>query len=223
MAWALKNPEGFGDYWPKGDYDGWDEQLEDYVHNELSEEEKAKVWDGYRIKKLNFSEKFIKNLGAVMPQESPPGYQTEKSYTKLSSMIKIANRMVVVDESLKGIIEQVEPGIHQFFPFKITMPRGKEYPVHYYILVIRQFIEAYIPTQNTLIRRLRPSDSRFYAKSDTKKIYNQFQLSKKAIGSAHLWRDTRMRSPNIFISDTLQAAIAEAGLKIFRHHQVNEV
>ncbi|MCP4183250.1 MAG: hypothetical protein GY761_08020 [Hyphomicrobiales bacterium] len=221
MAWALKDPEGYGDYWPKGDDLGWDEQVETYVHNGMPEKEKARVCDGSVVFMSKISKKFHKDYGPVVWQESPPEYQTEKSCVNLASTIHVNNQLLAVDEALKDIIKQFEPDVHQFFPLKITMPKGIEYPVQYYIIVIRQFIEAYIPTDETL--GPQSTERVFFTKDDTKKGIAKLQLSKETIGSAHLWRDTRMRRPNVFISGALQAAIAEAGLKIFRHHKVMEV
>ncbi len=220
MAWALKDPDGFGKYWPLGSFKGWSKQVEAYVHNEMPEERKAQVYEDGSFSMWQMACKFYKDKGPVDSKESPTNFQTEKSYTELHSMIETESQLIAVDEALKQLIEQFEPGVHQFFPFIITMPKGKIFSKQYYVLLIRQFIEGFILVEGTF----RESGQRpnYYPVDGNKTGYNQIHVSKAAIGEAHLWRDTRMTHPNVFISDALQAAIKDAGLTILRHHKVKE-
>ena len=43
---------------------------------------------------------------------------------------------------MKRAIENLEPGVHQFqfWPIRIVMPKGREYPVPFYGTVIRRFL-----------------------------------------------------------------------------------
>ena len=230
MAWALKDPDGFGKYWPDGEFEGWDEQVEEYFNNGMSDEQKAQACNDGRLSMWSIAGKFHDDKGSVDEQESPKNFQTVKSYTELHSMIATESRVLAVDEDFKQLIEKFEPGVHQFFPFTITMPKGEIFPKQYFTLVIRQFIEGVIPKEGTyrddssydpFSKKLLKT--RYYPLGYTKPHYNKIHVSKEAIGSAHLWRDTRMTRPNVFISDSFQAAVKEAGLTIFRHHKVKEV
>lgn len=227
MAWALKEPIGFGKYWPDGSYKHWYDELREHAvatRSSMSKEFEAEVFDDENNNLFisPFVEKFTKNRRLVVEEEAPKYFHTSKKYTELHSMLSSESRILLVDEDLKSLIEEFEPGVHQFFPIAINMPKGKVYPKHYYILVIGSFLEAYLPVEGTF-NSSSGGGKRFFSLSHTKKEYNQLQLSKEVIASSHLWRDTRMASPNVFISDALQETIKESGLTIFVHHKVKEV
>ena len=50
---------------------------------------------------------------------------------------------VHVSEPLKDIIEALEPGVHFYWPIRMTGPKGVEYPVRYYGMQIRHFFKWY--------------------------------------------------------------------------------
>jgi hypothetical protein len=66
-------------------------------------------------------------------------------YKSLGSLIKLNDRILAVDEALKAIIERLESGVHQFFPIEIMMPSDKAPSVRYYVLVIGNYCDSFIP------------------------------------------------------------------------------
>ncbi len=43
MVWGLEEPGGFGIYYPQGDYPGWEERLEAYWRDQMTEDEKKRI------------------------------------------------------------------------------------------------------------------------------------------------------------------------------------
>ncbi len=244
MAWALKEPMSFGFYWPDGEFVGWDEQLYEYFETEISRAEKeqmlkkyydregvnfgkSELWNIRRYWKIQLVESMVGEIGDFVGQEAPLDprlfprvFKTVRTYKSLAAMIETESRIVAVNEALKNIIERLEPGVHQFHPFRIMMPRGREYPEPYHVLRIGRVLDSFIPVEGTYMGTL--GRGKLLAIDDTKKYLNKLAFSREKISGAHLWREKVLSRPNILMSDTLKQAIDDVGLRIFRHHKVKE-
>jgi hypothetical protein len=55
MVWALVEPGSFGDFFPNGDYFGWEEELKRYFDEEMSAEQMAA-----------FDNRFVSYMGRVV-------------------------------------------------------------------------------------------------------------------------------------------------------------
>jgi hypothetical protein len=222
MVWGLVDPNGFGDFFPHGDYVGWEVGLKRYFDDEMSAEQRA-TFDNWDVRYSEMvSRKFTRDLGPLEPHERPSEFALTETRKTLGSLIKLTDRLLAVDATLKEIIETLEPGVHQFWPLRITLPKGKEYPVSYYGLVIRRFIDGFVPEQSAFQKVSEQSDS-FFVKLPTKKGYGDLTVSKNAAAGNHLWRERRLLDPNIFFSDELQAKIARRGLRVPKHHQLRAI
>ena len=222
MVWGLFQPNGGGDYSPDGDHISRRNGLRKYFHEHMTDDERSKYSENELEYFYQVSRKFNEDLGPLQPQEMPSDWQTVKSHKTLGSLILMTNALLAVDEPLKNLIENLEPDVHQFWPMKIVMPKGKEYPVPYYGMVIRQFIDSFRPEQSVEGSwQKRPAG--YVVVDDTKRGVSKLAFDKQAFESAHLWREKNLNDPKICISDTLQKAIADAGLGIWRHYPMKEV
>lgn len=228
MAWALMEPQGMGDFFPRGKYVGFEETLKEYYENEMSDAEKKEMGIEDVISYSRFSRKFSGNFGALKPHEMPKEYAVLENYKKLGSIIQLGERLHAVDETLKSIITRLEPDVHQFWPIRITLRKGQDYPVPYYGMVIRRFLNSFVVEKSApgSWRKLGGGDHRvlYVPYSANKACCAGLALSQAAIGDAHLWRETMLDpGPNIFFSDALQAEIKSAGLRITRHYKLKDV
>src|SRR5207245_173725 len=98
----------------------------------------------------------------------PTEYRMRETPKSLASLIQLTDRLLAVDATLKEIIETLEPGVHQFWPIRMPMPRGKDYPVPYYAMIIGRFIDSFVPEQSEFNQTSRGSNS-FFANGPTKK------------------------------------------------------
>lgn len=234
MVWALIEPSGFGDFFPDGDYTGWRERLSEYAAANMSPEEKAAYYNFPASYVHEVADKFTREVGTqlggtpvvtpLLPREQPVWFETVKSYSNLGSLIMLTDRLLAVDGALKDILERLEPGVHMFWPLTITMPRGRVYPKPYYGMVIGTFLDSFEPgmsAEGSCVKN--PGFDSYKVSYPSKEYVSGLAFSKEKIGGAHLWRERRLRRPNICISDTLRHEIARAGLRIPKHVQAREV
>jgi hypothetical protein len=189
-------------------------------------------------------DKFVREIGILHPgdpavltlpqdHEWPRTFRLTRRIRRLGSLFKTTNRVLAVDEAMKDLIEGLEPGLHHFRPVALLQPDSEAFPGRYFILIIGQFRDSFIPvpeTEGTLWNR-----SSYLDKNNVRRFtgaytfpalsaerYAQLPLSSAAIAGAHLWRERNLIGPDFFISDTLYAAIKKAKLKIPQHFKVRE-
>ena len=80
-----------------------------YVRSKFGNE-LGKLIDGHRVER-------------PLPHEWPEEYRTTKTHDKLGSLVEI-DGFLAVEERLKALIVEIEPGVHDFRPLRITMPHG---------------------------------------------------------------------------------------------------
>ena len=223
MVWGVADPSGFGDFFPGGDYVGWNDDIKKYFNEEMSPEQRA-VFDNWDVSyRGEIVRKFVEDRGAVESHERPAEFRIRETRKSLGSLIKVSNRLLAADESLKEIIEELEPDVHQFWPLRITMPMGREYPVPYYGLVIRRFLDSFKPELSDEGSWSKTEFGRYHVSMPEKKRFCGLALSQSVFDGCHLWREKSLRTPEIFMSDALQAEIDRRGLRIPKHYKLKEV
>ncbi|MCG7495093.1 imm11 family protein [Thalassobius sp. Cn5-15] len=226
MTWGVIEPNGFGVHWPDGDYVGYDEGIEQYYKNSMPASEKAKLGMEARLLRSPFSDKFHKDLGWLADHEKPKVFKTWKSYKELFSLISLNSKLIAVDETLKGIIEELEPGVHQFWPIEITMPKDTSYPVPYYGMVIHNHLNSF--RLEDCDPGLAVDDSigdyiDYVVKARSRSDFKGLAMSREEIGNRHIWREKYLRDLWIFFSDELAARIKASGLKMPKHYPMKDV
>lgn len=222
MVWGLVSPGGFGDFYPDGDYVGWEEGIKKYFEEEMSPEQRA-AYDNWAVKyQGEVARKFTEDRGPLEAHERPSEFRMTEARKSLGSIIVLIDRLLAVDTPLKELIERLEPGVHQFWPLRMTMPKGKDYPVRYFGLVIRRFIDSFVPEQSAA-RQVSEGSDIYFANGATKKDYGDLTVSNRVVAGAHLWRERRLLMPGIFFSDELQAEMTRQGLRIPKHHQLKAI
>ena len=252
MVWGMSLPSGFGQFWPEGGFEGeidggpksgWSERLKAYFAEQTPEVQKELFdWVDHggsgavHSYPSYVSGKFISEVGTrenvytppftpIRPHEPPVSFDIVRGGKSLASLIALNNGILAVDEALKEVIERLEPGIHQFFPIEIKLRRGKVYPESYYILVIGRYFDSFSPEDSSKYswRDYAPKYPHVYRYEETKNGISGLAMFKDVFGSAHLWRERNFTNILTCFSDELQAAIAEAGLRIPKHYRMKEV
>jgi hypothetical protein len=239
MVWGMALPGSFGAFFPNGDYVGWWDELKKYFTNEMPAEQKALFIQNGRFYPSYAMSKFAHDPAKQMadyppftpiePHEAPKQFVLQKKYTGLGSLINTEARILAVDELLKDIIERFEPGVHRFFPIEISVPYRENYqtyfetyPRRFFILAIGQYIDSFSPEQSDSDSWKQPGQILIRYKEDERSM-SGLALSKQVFGGAHLWRERRMESPLICISDTLMTEIKKAGLRLPKHYRLKEL
>jgi hypothetical protein len=236
MVWGMALPKGFGEFWPDGDFEGWIDSLKSYYLESMPPGQQALFGEGPRgsLGYMGYAvRKFIGEPGSTIapdkpplspiePHEPPRSFDAEKSYSELGSLIMLSNGILAVDEALKNIIDRLEPGVHQFYPVEIKLPKGKVFPRSYYILVVGRYLESF-SAENSKDGSWHERRPGFYYHDASKKGTSGLAFLGTKIGDAHLWRERGFREELTCFSDELQKEIATAGLRIPAHHQMIEV
>lgn len=222
MVWGFSAPSSFGDFFPDGDYVGWEEAVARYFNEEMSAEQRAEFdnWDANYRREI--ARKFQEDRGPLLPHERPSAFRLAETRKTLGSLIVLVDGLFAVDEALKNIVETVEPEAHEFWPIHISMPRGRDYPGSYYGMVIGRFIDSFVLDESAVHQVMEGTDF-YYGNSPTKKGYSNLTLSKSVFSGNHLWRERRLRMPDVFISDELQSEIIRQGLRIPKHHEMRAI
>ncbi|MEL6510774.1 MAG: DUF1629 domain-containing protein [Pseudomonadota bacterium] len=122
MVWAIHQASGFGKYFLYGERVGWKEGLKAYW--DAQEAQGKPVDRGY----YEVSRKFTFDDGPLADVELVKEFRTEKGIKEIAAMAEITSQLLIVHQALKELIEALEPDVHQFWPMKISMPRGKVFP-----------------------------------------------------------------------------------------------
>ncbi len=237
-------PERFGEFWPDGDFEydstrkesGWSNRLRRHYLAQ-SPEEQIRLYDyhahgsdealhGAAEYPAYVAAKFISEMGtkdrpdglrltSVNPHEAPLTFDTEKTYAKLGSLIKLNDRILAVNEDLKAVIERFEPEVHQFFPIQIIMPNRSTFPEAYYTIVIGRYCDSFSPEKSSPNSyRTYPAFPGFYNCETSKKGITGLSLRKAGLDGAHLWRERAFRQNLTCFSDELISEIEKVGLSL---------
>ena len=227
MTWGLIHAMTYGTHFPGSRSVGYKEAVEAYFYTAFTEDEQNDLNSGMGgVPWTKFADKFTKDLGWLADHERPKRFRLQKTYKELCSLIFLENRLAAVDIRLKEIIEELEPGVHQFWPIDLIQPRDKPYPVPYFGMVVHSHLNCF---------RLKECDPG-HAEDESVGDYILYSISGKsradlkgvamsraAIGSHHLWRERYLHSPWFLLSDTLAARIHDAGLKMPKHYPMKDV
>lgn len=242
MVWGMDIPSTFGDFWPRGrfegDDDGWFDRLDKhFFEGPMPAEKKSLLENDLRAARLSYSLFVSMKLKgepgaradgrgppfiAVEQHEIPTFFKLEKSSETLGSLIALNYGILAVDENLKAILDRLEPDTHQFFPIEMRMPKAKTLPLQYYILLIGQYIESFSPADSKDGSWRKPLRGQFTHDS-SKKSFGGLALSKAKFGNAHLWRERGFMDWLTCFSDELREEIERARLRLPKHYKMREV
>jgi len=151
----------------------------------------------------------------VIPQDLAARQKDKK---KLCDAFNIIGFMCV-SSKFRGIIESLEPGVHQFFPIALQAIDGARYPDEYFIFNPCAVVDAYLgwaserwPEQNVGKPPFRPYFTGLL----------EATLSVPEIGDRHLWVGGFQGLNNVHISDDLHKRLEKAKIRYLWCRHFNE-
>ncbi len=122
-------------------------------------------------------------------------------------------RELVVCERVKDIVEELEPGVHRFFPMELYV--GKDYQRTDYFLNICNRLDA-LDRERTY-----PLNKRgfFYPEENQPRA---LVFSTEKIGNHHIWIDKFVPGGGPFISDVLAERLQAAAISGLSYHYIPE-
>lgn len=221
----MKLNSGFGDYFPDGSFAEWDEQLRQFSKNGLSDERRQAILQSKRSYRGWISNAFKQEIGAPwggtnvicpLDEELPKVFRTVRSYRTLASLIKLNDGLLAVDSDLSAIIEDLEPGLHRFWPIRIEMPNGVTYPSVYFGMLVGRFLDSFMPKESdpAAFRTGELLEDTYFLRAAASDTFSGVVFDGKVIGGSHLWRERKLLSISLLLSDTLKSRIDAANLRV---------
>ena len=159
------------------------------------------------------------------PADIPTEAVMESSHKLIPDFVPIGGMLSVCSE-VRALIEEIEPGVHEFFPVhirpktasKVLLRRDKR-PLAgpYYVLNIQTAIDAVCLERSEVeIRPIKPGMTLVFRKG-------RIVLYKNTVSGHHLWRGRTQLALNRFLSDTLMERITAAKFNGLEFEHVEEV
>ncbi|CAK0758639.1 putative PAS domain-containing protein [uncultured Gammaproteobacteria bacterium] len=131
-----------------------------------------------------------------------------------------------VTEAFRAMVEELEPGVHQFFPVEVTRKNGEPLEKQYYLLNVCQAIDAVIIDRSdvewTYTSLNIPGLTRIPVLQLTRGSPH-FTLSGPAIAGRHIWRGKSELSSLMFFSDALMQRVLEQRMRKLRFCRADEI
>jgi len=132
-----------------------------------------------------------------------------KKTSELPDSFRVREGLNIVSNELKSLIEEFDPGLHQFFPVEISLPAGREPETRYYIIIVTESKATIIPEMSKVSG---PRHGKNYSipVSETKTVF-----SSECQTGANIWREEGFRG-RLFISDEIDQEIKARHLKFYK-------
>jgi len=133
----------------------------------------------------------------------PTRIQYQGKRSEIVDLMMTANWFFMT-EKLKTIIEELEPGVHQFKPVELVDAKGAHLADYFW----------FVPCNRVDSMDREHTTHEFYEERKWKhENGKKYVVSLKQTASYHLWIDPRLSSGSVFISQTLHDALVAADLK----------
>ncbi len=163
-------------------------------------EERRKIWAVKRRaeRKVDAETVFINELyegEAVQNPENLPRTIRWKKRGKLKDCVSFIGHLVLSTRA-RDMIEELEPGVHDFFEIKMEhIKSGEIWPEPFWLLHVRNKFDS-IDEEHTHSQR------------------SQFAFRKEAVRNIHLWRDSRFElRRRTFASDHFVSELERRGIE----------
>lgn len=218
MTWAVVSPSGFGDFFLEGDFVGWKEQIQD-VFDKMPEIERALYGNRSILLAYAASEKFTHDHGSLNAFEKPRVFKATSLPKSIAAVIELRDRLLVVSEPLKNLIEELQPDTNDFWPIELELPKGKATDDRYFGMVISTFLDSF-DTEGSDPQMWSDQDGKPTVLDRKKACFARIALSPEITSQVHVWREKRLRGASFFISDELKDKIDQAGLRFPTHYKL---
>lgn len=120
----------------------------------------------------------------------------------------------------KDLVEELEPGIHEFINFEILMQNGEPVEGGYFHFNVLQVLDAIIPEKSTIEYGMSALGKETWIITEPT-VSEKFTFDQSVINGKHLWWDTKMGIRQVYCSDTFQNEFQNRGMKFleFKKHE----
>jgi hypothetical protein len=124
-----------------------------------------------------------------------------------------------VSMTLKCLIEDLEPEVHQFLEVPFYLKRGEPAPEPYFAMVIGSCIDRYIDFERSTVRRFQRNDGSRYIEGLSPNYPATVVVRSGAVGKRHLWTSLETGAI-ITVSNRLHDAMLSARIRGFDYFEL---
>ncbi|WP_193370427.1 imm11 family protein [Pelagibius marinus] len=161
---------------------------------------------------------------ALMEEQVPKRGILKSKHKRLPDVFPFKGGLVVCD-AFREIVEDLEPTVHQFFPFSVISKRGQPVPGNtpYYVLNVTRKLDAILVSRSNVTwmdvdQRLAAGEKFLIPGRGPL----QLVMSRPKIAGNHAWRGDRVFGTDLYFSDGLVSAIEDAGLSKLKFTRIDE-
>lgn len=180
----------------------------------------GEISTGHRVLGVSAKNRYITDFKPrlLRPEDVPARIQLKSRRKTFPPFVRVRAALWGVREDVRAIIEDFEPGVHQFIEFELTDGSGRRADEKYFYLNITQFLEAILVEESQGVELLPKAPvtginngNPVYRNCDVKKK-DRLVASRRKISNHHLWRSWLVPPNATFCSDALWSALRETKL-----------
>lgn len=169
----------------------------------------------------------------IPPLDDKPERAILQSRHKKLPDLFLCRGMETVCETFRQIVEELEPGVHQFLPIEFVTKKGAPVPGNgpYYLFRVMQSFDAILVEKSNLVwvnrydtfkpgalvRMVPGAEGLRFGPGPV-----QLVMSRPQIAGRHAWRSKQVQIGDLYFSDDLVDAVRAAKLKKFEFTHVEE-
>ena len=156
---------------------------------------------------------FLRGKERVDPAEVPDTVRLLKKSKRLPDGFKVYAAMLVVTGEVKAVIEELDPGRHQFVPIRVTERDGTPIEKDWHVLVITHRQDSLVPEQSELKYDGRSWGPTYYWLRGPEMV----AFDPARLDDSHLWWEDMLKGGHaLLMSHALREALKAKGLRMLR-------
>jgi hypothetical protein len=166
---------------------------------------------------------FKDGIRLLKPEETPEHMVLNKPKARLRDIFMTENGALIISEKLRALIEEMDPGMHQFMPISIDNLAELEC---WFILNVHARQDSVIDDQSDVRPNSGSRDSNkimyFEYFPAPKKGHISATIDTTALGGLHVWRERRYPG-SLLVSDAFQGELKKRKIEFFELRKARDI
>ncbi|MBB1247910.1 imm11 family protein [Rhizobium sp. G21] len=165
---------------------------------------------------------FKNGVRLLTVEETPEHLVLESPKARLRDIFKTASGALIISEKLQALMEEMDPGTHQFMP--ITIDNRAE-PGRWFILNIHAKQNSVVDDQSDVRQSFgspKNHEIMFFRYFPADKGHINATIDTSALGGLHVWRERRYPD-SLLVSDAFQAELKKRKIEFFELRKARKI
>ncbi|NSX55129.1 imm11 family protein [Parasulfitobacter algicola] len=162
--------------------------------------------------RANLSSVYAEGTRKLGSDEVPKTFKLSKARDSLPASFMVQDGLYIVQKPFRDLIEQLDPGLHQFFPIEVRHRNGTPHDPPCYAINVTETRDSIVDDQSTVDKFVTDPEN-----TDKRIVYfkKDITIDPSKLTNIHLWREVRYPK-SLLMSDELRDALKETGLRMPR-------